>query len=115
MEQKLCVKIIYRNGMMEPVYEKEYEFTDYCDMQREDLLRLITDVEDMVYTASGGKPKEAWDDRTWEVFCKVKHKLQDKAGDIGRLPQNMKEAEQDREEVLEPVTESFFKKVFKRA
>ncbi len=57
-------------------------------MVRADLLRLITDVEDLVYQANGNKPKNEWTDESWAAFCRIKHKLLDKAGDIGRLPDN---------------------------
>ena len=58
-------------------------------MIRVDLLRLITDVEDMVYRMNRNKPKEEWSDESWETFCRIKHKILDKAGDIGRLPDNV--------------------------
>jgi len=58
------------------------------EMVRADLLRLITDVEDLVYQANGNKPKNEWTDESWAAFCRIKHKLLDKAGDIGRLPDN---------------------------
>ena len=63
-------------------------------MIRADLLRQITDVEDMVYQANGNKPKEEWSDESWSTFCRIKHKLLDKAGDIGRLPENIFEYEE---------------------
>lgn len=43
----------------------------------------------MVYQANGNKPKEEWSDESWSTFCRIKHKLLDKAGDIGRLPENI--------------------------
>lgn len=58
-------------------------------MVRADLLRLITDVEDLVYRANGNKPKDEWSDESWADFCRIKHKLLDKAGDVGRLPDNI--------------------------
>lgn len=58
-------------------------------MIRADLLRLITDVEDMVYQANDNKQKEEWSDESWAAFCRIKHKLLDKAGEIGRLPDNI--------------------------
>lgn len=115
MNRNLGVKVIYRNGQMEPVYEKEYTQEDYCGMLREDLLRLITDVEDLVYEVNGGKKKEDWPDPTWTAFCKIKHKIQDKAGDIGRLPENLMECVREQEDPEEQETlSSFVAKVFKR-
>lgn len=83
------VKVTYRNEKLDPVYEKIYSLKEYTDMLRADLLRLITDVEDMIYRANDNKPREEWTDETWAAFCRFKHKLLDKAGDIGRLPENI--------------------------
>lgn len=58
-------------------------------MIRADLLRVITDVEDLVYLLNDNKPKNEWNDESWAAFCRIKHKLLDKAGDVGRLPDNM--------------------------
>ena len=90
----LGVKITYRNEKLEPVYERTYSLQEYADMVRMDLLRLITDVEELVYEMNDGKPREEWTDQSKAIFCKVKHKLLDKAGDIGRLPQNIFELHQ---------------------
>ena len=58
-------------------------------MLRADLLRLVTDVEDLAYIACDNNDKSEWPDEIWAAFCKIKHKLLDKAGDIGRLPENI--------------------------
>lgn len=58
-------------------------------MLRADLLRLVTDVEDLAYLACDNRDKSEWPDDIWAAFCKIKHKLLDKAGDIGRLPENI--------------------------
>lgn len=89
MEKNLGVKIVYRNKKLEPVYETTYSLRDYAEMIRTDILRLITDVEDVMYIANGNKPKEEWTDDSWIAFCKIKHKLLDKAGEIGRMPDNI--------------------------
>lgn len=60
-------------------------------MLHADLLRLISDVEDMAYKLNHGKPKSEWTDESWSAFCCIKHKLLDKAGEIERLPQNLVE------------------------
>lgn len=85
MEQ-LGVKIVYRNKQQEPIYEKDYSLKEYTDMLRQEQLRLITDVEDLCYAANENNTKDEWDDDTWAAFCKIKHKLLDKAGEISRLP-----------------------------
>jgi hypothetical protein len=58
-------------------------------MLKNDLLWLIGDIEQLCFSASGNKPKAEWSDRMWVGFNAIKHKLLDKAGDIGRLPRNL--------------------------
>lgn len=89
--KNLGVKVTYRNRALEDVYTKTYSIEEYTDMLRADLLRLVTDIEDLCYTVNGGKPKEEWTDDTFVAFTKIKHKLLDKAGDIGRMPDNLVE------------------------
>lgn len=107
MAKEWGVKVVYRNVQMDPVYEKTYTLEEYCEMLRGDLLRLITDVEDMAYEANGGKQKEEWTDSTWEAFCKIKHKILDKAGDISRLSDNLFEKQEGVEHEEEKVSGSF--------
>ena len=85
------IKVIYRNRDMTPTYSKTYTLNEYTDMLRADLLRLVTDIEDLCYTANSGNPKEEWTEETFTAFNKIKHKLLDKAGDIGRIPENIVE------------------------
>ena len=89
MEEKknLSVHIVYRNEKLMPVSDYMYSLDEYTQMIRNDMMRMITDVEDLVYEATGGLPKEKWADETWARFAKIKHKLLDKAGEVGRLPQ----------------------------
>lgn len=93
MEKKLGVKVVYRNEKLDPVYEMTYSLKEYTDMLRADLLRQITDIEDMQYAVNDNKPKTEWTDDSWVNFCRIKHKLLDKAGDIGRLPENIFECD----------------------
>ena len=88
---KLGVQVVYHNSKMQPVCEKHYDLKTYLDFMRNDLLRLITDVEDVLYQANGGAPKDEWADSVWVGFCKIKHKILDKAGDVGRLADNIYE------------------------
>lgn len=83
------VRVVYRNKDMEPIYTKTYSLQEYTEMLRADLLKLVTDVEDLCYAANGNKPKDEWSDATFDLFNKIKHKLLDKAGDIGRIPENI--------------------------
>jgi len=83
---EIDVTIDYRNAQREIVTTKVYSFKDYTEMLRIDLLRLISDVEDLVYLVNHNQSKEDWPDDVWNAFMGVKHKLLDKANDIGRLP-----------------------------
>ena len=86
---ELCVKVTYRNKDMNPTCSKVYRLDEYTEMLRADLLKLVTDVENLCYVANNNKPKEEWSDETFSYFCLIKHKLLDKAGDIGRIPENI--------------------------
>ena len=105
MKKELGVKITYLNKNLDPVYEKSYLLGDYTEMLRSDLLRLISDVEDLVYIATGNKPKDDWPDELWSSFHKIKHKILDKAGDIGRLPNNIFETGNETRTLSEFVAE----------
>ena len=85
----LKVKVVYRNKELNPTSEQVYCIQDYTDMLRLDLMRIVTDVEDLVYMANGNKNKDEWSDDTWTLFQKIRHKLLDKAGAIGRLPNDI--------------------------
>ena len=89
----LNVKITYRNSKLEPVSTQLYDLKDYTDMLRNDLLKVITDIEDGLYIATGNKTKDEWPDEVWGGFTRIKHKLLDKAGAIGRLPENIVEGD----------------------
>lgn len=90
MKDNLGVKVTYRNARLEPVSTQLYPLRDYTDMLRNDLLKIITDIEDILYVATGNKIKDEWPDEVWGGFTHIKHKILDKAGDIGRLPDNLK-------------------------
>lgn len=92
ISDNLCVNVVYRDKDKQPVYTKNYTLREYTDMLRADLLRIITDIEDMCYAVNGGQQKEDWSDETFSGFNKIKHKILDKAGDIGRVPDNIRYA-----------------------
>lgn len=58
-------------------------------MIRMDLFRVITDIENLYYRLNEGKAKREWRQRDLDEFNVVKHRLLDKAGEIGRLPSAM--------------------------
>lgn len=87
--KNIGVNITYKNSKLETVCDKTYTLEEYTKMMRADLLRLITDVEDLIYKMNGGKPRMEWTDDSWVAFCCIKHKQLDKAGEIERLPDNL--------------------------
>lgn len=89
MDKDIHVKITYRNSKLEPVCTEVYGLQEYTGMIRQSLLRLITDIEDTLYTATGNKTQDEWPDDVWASYLHIKHKILDKAGDIGRLPDNI--------------------------
>lgn len=86
---EVLVKITYRDKDLQPVYTKTYTLDEYADAIRSDLQSLVGDAETLGYIANHNKPKEEWNDESFAVFSRIKHKLLDKAGEIGRLPLNI--------------------------
>lgn len=70
----LGVQVTYRDERLRPRYTKVYPLTQYTEMLRADLTRLVTDVEDLCYTVNGNKSKEEWTEETFSAFTKIKHK-----------------------------------------
>lgn len=89
MKKEICVRITYRDKDLQPTYTKTYSLGEYADNMRADLQGLVGEVETLGYMANKNKPKEEWSDESFAVFSRVKHKLLDKAGEIGRLPANI--------------------------
>lgn len=88
---RLGVRVVYRNRNMESTYTKTYSLEQYTEMLKIDLQRIVSDVESLCYAANGNKEKEEWSDETFSAFNLIKHKLLDKAGDVGRIPENIME------------------------
>lgn len=88
-KERFGVRVTYRNNKMEIVDMKVYTLDSYASMLRNDLLRVITDIEDVIYAAKDNIPKDMWDDGTWSAYCRLKHRILDKAGAIERLPETI--------------------------
>lgn len=91
----LRTQVIYRNRDLKTISKCEYSLRDYADMLSLDLKRVITDVEDLVYMLNGNKSKDDWSEAEILAFNKIKHKILDKAGEIGRLPENIFDADEN--------------------
>lgn len=89
MKNNLKVNVVYRDKNLDPTYERSYFLRDYTDMIRMNLIRVISDVEDLIYTMSDNKTKQEWPDSVWVKFQHIKHKILDNAGSIGRLPDDI--------------------------
>lgn len=86
----LCkVNLEYRNRDMDIVSQKECDLSDYTELLKSGLVRLILDAEDLVYKATDGQSKVEWEDEVSSAFYRLRHKLLDMAGEIGRIPQNL--------------------------
>lgn len=87
--QEIIVRVTYRDKDLRPTYTRTYTLPEYAESMRSDLQGLVGEVETLGYLANGNKPKEEWSDESFAAFTRIKHKLLDKAGEIGRLPSNM--------------------------
>lgn len=81
----LRARVVYKNREMQTVGEYDYTLRDYAEMLSLDLKRIITDVEDLVYTLNGNQSKDDWTNEELALFAKIKHKVLDKAGEISRI------------------------------
>lgn len=86
----LCkVNLEYRDHDMNIVSQKECALEDYTELLKSGIVRLILDAEDLIYKATGGQGKAEWDDEVSTSFYRLRHKLLDMAGEVGRIPQNL--------------------------
>ena len=83
------VKIAYKNKNLEDISTRTYDFQQYVEMIKLELMRIIMDLEDVFYYLQDSKAKEDWDEETTNKFQKIRHKLLDQANSIERLPRNL--------------------------
>lgn len=83
------VKVAYKNKHTSELKEWTYDFRSYTEMMKRDLMRVIMEVEDVIYHLEDGKSKDEWDEDTMTRFQKIRHKLLDQANAIERLPQTL--------------------------
>ena len=83
------VKVSYRNKESSDLREWSYDFKQYTEMMKRELMRVIMDVEDTIYHLQGSRSKDEWDTETMERFQRIRHKLLDQANAIERLPGNL--------------------------
>lgn len=92
----LKAEVVYRNKQLEPITKCVYPLADYACMLSMDLKRIITDIEDLIYTMNDNLPKDEWGDCEIASFAKIRSKILDKAGEIARLPEVIFDADADK-------------------
>ena len=85
----LSVHITHRNSKLQPVADEYYRLDEYAVLLGNDILRMISDVEDLIYTTTGGVQRDEWPDEIWSKYSRLKHKMLDAAGSVKRLPDNL--------------------------
>lgn len=102
----LNVHVVYRNSKMQPVADEFTPFKEYTTVIANDITKMITDVEDIIYTATG-LSRDDWSDGVWAKFARLKHKMLDEAGAIRRLPENIVGGGTDGADLQRKTNESF--------
>lgn len=82
------VRISYKNKNLEDIGDRTYEFGQYTEMIKLELMRILMDIEDSFYKLQEGKSKEDWSEDVQKDFQKIRHKILDQANAIERLPKN---------------------------
>lgn len=89
MTNDFTVTIDYKNRDLEKIGERTYNFDQYAEMIKLELMRVIMDVEDSFYRILDSKPKEEWPKEVMSDFQKIRHKLLDQANAVERLPNTL--------------------------
>lgn len=89
MKDDYTVNIVFRNKNMEPVGSKDYGLQEYCMILKDQLMRVIMDVEDVFYNIENCNRKEEWSEEHLVRFKHLRHKILDAANSIDRIPDNL--------------------------
>lgn len=90
MDNDFTVTINYYSRPEHNFVTQEYRLQEYADLLKIELMRILTDVEDVFYRFNDERPQEEWDERSAKEFAHIRRKILDQANAISRLPQNMK-------------------------
>ena len=82
------VRSMYRNKDMEIVDQQDLTLEEWAALQKNRLMKLVAEAEDLAYRATDGKSKEEWPRDVMESFLRLRHRILDAAGEADRLPQN---------------------------
>ena len=89
MKEDYTVNVVFRNKDMNVTGEKNYGLQEYCLGMKDQLLRVILDVEDAFYSMEDFNRKEEWSEEHLVRFQHLRHKILDVANSIGRMPDNL--------------------------
>lgn len=84
------VNIVYRNKDLDEVGDRSFPVQLYCSNVKSDLMRVILDVENLIYELESYKRKEDWNNEHQQAFQHIRHRILDAANSVERLPENMR-------------------------
>lgn len=86
IKDKLSIRVEYKNKMLETTGIREFSLEEYTSYIKAGILRILMDVEDLIYEYEGEKRPDEWSPISFRAFQKIRHKLLDRAGEIQRIP-----------------------------
>jgi hypothetical protein len=89
VKDKLAIHVEYKNKRLETTGIREFPLDEYIAYVKAGILRILMDVEDMIYEFEGGKGPDEWSAPSFRAFQKIRHKLLDRAGEIQRIPDSI--------------------------
>lgn len=102
------IHIEYKNEDGVIVDTEDMDLNEYVEMKKLALQRVIGDVERLIYSMNGNKPRALWGEETTRQFSAIRRQLLDCAGDISRMPSQIICVTDNREENIQ----SFWNRVF---
>lgn len=89
MKREVRLKYHDKNGQV--IREENMSLEEYTGWLKGGLQRMIGNVEQLIYSMNGNKPREEWDADTIKQFGMIRRQLLDIAGDVGRIPEVLNE------------------------
>jgi len=88
------VKIEYKQknpdtNELETVVEKEYDFHQYTEMVYQNIMNVLSEIENAFYSIAGGEQKKDWPPEIQNKFKSIRNKMLDQANAVRRLPQTL--------------------------
>lgn len=90
MKKDFTVTVNYYSRGNQGFVTQEYGFTEYTEMLKLELMRIIMNVEDAFYRFNDERPPSEWDEKSAKEFAHIRRKILDQANAVGRLPQNLR-------------------------